>query len=175
MFERNGGGRLHYYRSRYYRQRLDDRLHIPLRVSYIKSTSIEKGDGEKINRISTKAISERFKKIDKKALFVDSDEFNKDDKDDNEKDNNPNIEYDESRVRRVTTSVNELTKRRFKRENDDKEIEILGNALERKHQIFQSSSRELFIYNTVVIHIVLLDDSIDSKDEISAELHPFFE
>ena len=94
---------------------------------------IEKDDGEKINRISTKAISKRFKKIDKKVFFVDFNEFNKDDKDDNKKDNNSNIEYDELRTRRITTSVNELTKRRFKRKNDDKEIKILGNAFERKH------------------------------------------
>ena len=132
-----------------------------------KTTSIKKGGNGKANQTSTKAMPGKSKKAGKKAPSSDSDES---DEDDGWKDDDSDAEYGEPRAKRAKTSAKGSTKRKFKTEDSDEEVEIPSNVPKRKHKTSKSSSRELSAYGTTDINGVPLDDPTDTEDETNAEL-----
>lgn len=132
-----------------------------------KTTSTKKGGSGKANQTSTKAMPGKSKKAGKKAPSSDSDES---DEGDDWKDDDSDAEYGEPRAKRAKTSAKGSTKRKFKTEDSDEEVEIPSNAPKRKHKTSKSSSRELSAYGTTDINGVPLDDPTDTEDETNAEL-----
>ena len=132
-----------------------------------KTASTKKGDSGKANQTSTKAMPGKSKKAGKKAPSSDSDES---DEDDDWKDDDSDAEYGEPRAKRAKTSAKGSTRRKFKTEDSDEEVEIPSNAPKRKHKTSKSSSRELSAYGTTDINGVPLDDPTDTEDETNAEL-----
>ena len=61
-------------------------------------------------------------------------------------------------------------KRRSRRKNSNKEIEILSNTLKRKFKIFKLFLYKLFINNVIYINNISLNDSINIEDKINTQL-----
>ena len=114
----------------------------------------------KANKTSTKS-----KRAGKKASQY-SDESDEDDDAWNEDDSDAG--YGEPRAKRAKTNAKGLTKRNFKTEDSDEEVEVATEAAKPKTKKSKSSSGELSAYGYTDINGVPIDDDIYSDGETNA-------